>query len=1088
MNTRMDAHELQRETDALRRIARGVLFEPALAEDAVQEAWLAALRAPASGPPSGGWLTQAVRRIARGMRREQSRRMRREHAAAASEAQPSAADSAARVELLRELLNALEALEEPYRTAVQLRLVDDLPPRAIAERLGVPVETARTRVKRGIEKLRARLDARHAQRRGEFLAALAPLALPSGWKLGLGTYASSKTILGGLMSAQVKLASAALIVVVAALFWWHPWSVAPRIESERHGDLTATVPSETDTQSTPQTAALEATPQEPLRVGVAGGPLPTGWVIRGRALREKRQPLPGATISVQLIAGYDGPGKTLHEVLVRADASGAFEAALPRANVAVRVRAQGNMPEYLCLPNEVLVLRDAEPPAQLDAICYPLDIQARGRVRDAQGVPIRGAHVQGQMAPVETDAEGRFELRSASAFQSVDLRAWADGFVEQRAAVVVHEPGVVDGIEIQLLPGAVLHGRVVDENGNAVAAAHVKGFPTGHAQALSDREGRFALGGLPAHEHWQMICVRADGFAYLRHDLEDGRIPAEELTLVLQRGVELLGQVLDEAGQALPGADVVAGRSRSDIDSFHTLAGDEGRFTFACLPRTIHELHVEATGCAPYRQALALPERGAATPLRVVLQRGATVHGIVVDDHDTALPELDVYVRRGDLESIENASTKTGADGHFTLQGLPRSERLTLEVIGPGLGFARQEFDPSAAAELRVVLRSPAGLAGRVVDAASGQPLTTFRVRFVHAKLEPGERRLGSYSGDWMDPGHEIRDADGRWDTRGENLAAGEVTGLEISAPGYGPAILEHAVTRLDPEQEPVVTALRPGASIGGRVVDAHSGAPIAGARVVRLRAADEPGIWGGRDAKANASTATDANGNFHFEGLPLESMTLAIEAAGYAPKLDGPFEPDTQSSRSIELSAGATLRGVLRDSAGRALAHEPISISGGSGELRTLYRNWALETDAEGRFELRDLMPATYGASRMLRFGSGTVGDLTQFVTVSEARVYELELRPRGSGHVNGSIQVRGKAAAVLVVRATREGVGAGEAYWRSAIASEGKFELEGLEPGHWTFSVWEPATPETSRQGNAEANVAAAGETSVSIELLER
>src|SRR5262245_32855950 len=106
--------DLAAETAALRRIARGVLFEPALAEDAVQEAWLAALRS--SHVVSGGWLGETVKRVARGMRRREARVAARERSAARNEARASAAETAERIEILRTLLGALDALDEPYRT------------------------------------------------------------------------------------------------------------------------------------------------------------------------------------------------------------------------------------------------------------------------------------------------------------------------------------------------------------------------------------------------------------------------------------------------------------------------------------------------------------------------------------------------------------------------------------------------------------------------------------------------------------------------------------------------------------------------------------------------------------------------------------------------------------------------------------------------------------------------------------------------------------------------------------------------------------------------------------------------------------
>lgn len=71
--------DLARKTAILRRIARGIVLEPALAEDAVHDAWLAALRAGPQALSSGGWLTQAVRRIPSGLKRREARQARREH-------------------------------------------------------------------------------------------------------------------------------------------------------------------------------------------------------------------------------------------------------------------------------------------------------------------------------------------------------------------------------------------------------------------------------------------------------------------------------------------------------------------------------------------------------------------------------------------------------------------------------------------------------------------------------------------------------------------------------------------------------------------------------------------------------------------------------------------------------------------------------------------------------------------------------------------------------------------------------------------------------------------------------------------------
>lgn len=57
----------------------------------------------------------------------------------------------------RDLVAHVLALDEPYRTAILWRYVEELSPRAIARRQGVPVRTVHTRLERGLARLRDRL-------------------------------------------------------------------------------------------------------------------------------------------------------------------------------------------------------------------------------------------------------------------------------------------------------------------------------------------------------------------------------------------------------------------------------------------------------------------------------------------------------------------------------------------------------------------------------------------------------------------------------------------------------------------------------------------------------------------------------------------------------------------------------------------------------------------------------------------------------------------------------------------------------------------------------------------------------------------
>ncbi len=92
----------------LRALARGLLGDPGRAEDAVQEAWIAASRRrwPGGAPPRA-WLSEVVRRVSRTWRRGELRRRRYEAAGARAERLPGPEEALQRVEGQRVLAEAV---------------------------------------------------------------------------------------------------------------------------------------------------------------------------------------------------------------------------------------------------------------------------------------------------------------------------------------------------------------------------------------------------------------------------------------------------------------------------------------------------------------------------------------------------------------------------------------------------------------------------------------------------------------------------------------------------------------------------------------------------------------------------------------------------------------------------------------------------------------------------------------------------------------------------------------------------------------------------------------------------------------------
>ncbi len=171
----------------VRSLARRLVAGEAEADDLAQQVWVDALRSPPERDDGiRGWFATLLRRRARDAWRGDARRAAREGEAARPDAARATADVVADAEAHRLVVEAALALEEPYRETILLRFFEELPPREIAARQGVPVETVRTRTRRALERLRERLDAGAGGSRGRWMAALLPLTLPGAGGLGMG--------------------------------------------------------------------------------------------------------------------------------------------------------------------------------------------------------------------------------------------------------------------------------------------------------------------------------------------------------------------------------------------------------------------------------------------------------------------------------------------------------------------------------------------------------------------------------------------------------------------------------------------------------------------------------------------------------------------------------------------------------------------------------------------------------------------------------------------------------------------------------------------------------------------------------------
>jgi len=662
--------ELLRHLPFVRGLARELLADEAAADDVAQEALLAALRRPQLRDGWRPWLVGTTRNLALLFRRGEARRAVRERATAIAEALPSSSDESARLESLRRVVDALERLAPADRSLLLRRWYDNWPPRRIAAELGIPVDTARTRLQRALEKLRRELALRDSRERMRLLAPL----LVSGAPL-----AATK--------AKVAIASAAaLLFAVAApcARWWtqrdatearHAPIRAASVEPARDASLPAElVARRTEADSLDRAAPPESGLLEPVRVALRGRLLGDparleSWSTTLRVVGAIQQ------LERGMIAVPPAPDRFRHEIAVARDGSFAADFELDRAQPPLcRLALRGDDPRFAPFERRLALPDQPEPGSTLTwTLEIPLFAAAtvRGRVVDAAGATLPSMAVAAFVptrdsgavcvAQATSDVEGSFALAIARGARctvvATQPRAGAEhGFVDRRTTArpelraALAELDVAAGEEhdvgdLVMREGVAIRGRVeLYARGPAAGAVVVARRPGNSTVLISattravdaasgvflspacfaDERGDFALEGL-APGPWEVAvaelpegCFVPGTYDRLKRLVEapaDGVALEVELALVefrcTTRGAPIEG-VRVRAG-ASNGATVAWRRGSLGTDAL-------GATGIAAAPRLELSWYLDASGFEEKRGKLVMPAAGelAIVPIELV--------------------------------------------------------------------------------------------------------------------------------------------------------------------------------------------------------------------------------------------------------------------------------------------------------------------------------------------------------------------------------------------------------------------------------------------------------------------------------------
>jgi protocatechuate 3,4-dioxygenase beta subunit len=445
--------------------------------------------------------------------------------------------------------------------------------------------------------------------------------------------------------------------------------------------------------------------------------------------------------------------------------------------------------------------------------------------------------------------------------------------------------------------------------------------------------------------------------------------------VVLGSGYRIFGQVTDDAGNPLQGAEVMVQLHASQNFGFRdadlmaleeetgrlrrAVSDGNGKYEMLHLSQGIYQIESQLEDfAAAIDNAVQCMGEDFDVERNLTLGTEHRLVGLVRDEAGNPIADALVAAARIRPRPIYSVETRTDENGNFELRGLPEGA-YGLNTMPEGYAPARLTHVQSNRTDIELVVRQKGSVRGSV-SGTHGEPITSFTLELFRLNKGTAQYGVTNRRMQFNDPAGEFHFT---------NLDRGSYV-LLVRAPGLSPTYTGGFFIERE-EHSGVNVQLIEGGTIEGVVTDPN-GNPLAAAEVT-LRGQDYL-EWNANSIMADSigdpnnvpvmTVKTNSQGRFRMENAYPGDHQIECKHSSYLTTYAGisVLADRNNDIGEVRLEQGGTIQGTVTSKSGSPAAGATVYLSlkdtnGGFFSRKAL-------ADAMGRFSYDGLQPGQYDLS----------------------------------------------------------------------------------------------------------------------------